>query len=320
MSVFEKLYTEKYKESDYYKENEKRIADCDFFNIYMTSLIDTFKWDGITQNIPRFEIEKFFQFGGTVGYRISTREIYPVFPAGSLLENGEYSAYTQIKLNGETNRVDRKDLVIGYNNCFKMPYCYLVNWFSEKSSYALRAVDSALEKATLPVIVSTDDESIMKKLGDLRDKEHLQAFLVDLKSKLNKQTVEVLHLFDNAKNDVLALWDVYVRYRNLFYTQIGINNVEIQKRERLTMAEGSGNDEIVHYSLLNDMYERRKEFVEECNKYGENFSVELNRDIATTFQLDLSAEEKVEYGKIEATKGANTQDGGESNEVQNNND
>jgi hypothetical protein len=190
-----------------------------------------------------------------------------------------------------------------------MPYYPTIKHFADKSSYALRSVHVSLQKAMMPTVISCENEQQIKILNDFNYEEKtLKPFIATHKEKFDADSMERQPIFDNRENDVLALWDCYVRYRNMFYATFGINNVEIQKRERLTEAEGSGNDEIVRYSLLDDMYEQRKDFVERVNKrFGTEISIELNRDSATVYELNLTGEEKIENMRMANLKGVNLQ-------------
>lgn len=311
MSVFSNIYTTRYEKAAEVRSAVKAYTDFDFFDTCMTTVINTFKWTGYpSKELPPFMIEWFFQNAGRVAmYRNDAGElaVHPAFPAGALTDNGTFTAYDIITPNGKTYVRKAEEIAVGYNNCFKMPYVYKIDQFAKKMSYALRAVDSALTKASLPVAAMFENPDQLKKFERFTDPETaMQPFVAMLKEKLVAKEVETISLYDASKVDVISLWDVYTRYRNLFYTTFGINNVEIQKRERLTEAEGAGNDEITRYSLLSDMYDRRKEWCEKCKElFGSEISFELNRDISTVFNIESNNEEKLDLMQTELTKGQN---------------
>lgn len=300
MSVFSNIYTKRYESSAEARSAVKTYTDFDFFDTCMTTVINTFKWTGYPdKDLPPFMIEWFFQNSGRVAmYRNDEGKIavHPAFPAGALTDRGTFTAYDIITPNGKTYVRNAEDIAIGYNNCFKIPYVYKIDQFAKKMSYALRAVDSSLTKASLPVAALFENPDQLKKFEKYADPETaMQPFVAMLKEKLVAKEVETVSLYDADKVDVLAIWDVYTRYRNLFYTTFGINNVEIQKRERLTEAEGAGNDEITRYSLLSDMYDRRKEWCERCKElFASDISFELNRDLSTVYNLGVDNSEKIE--------------------------
>ena len=255
-------------------------------------------------------IERFLQSAGRVAmYKDDdgNLKIHAAFPCGQITDTEEFDRYLIYTPNGKSFIRGAEDIEICFNNCFKIPYIYKVAQFAEKMSFSLRAVDTALAKACMPTVALFENENQLKKFDKFTNPETaMQPFVGMIKEKLVSKEVEMLSLYDATKIDVLALWDVYVRYRNLFYTTIGINNVEVQKRERLTEAEGAGNDEITRYSLLDDMSNCRRDFCDRCKKhFNSEIDFEINRDIATVFQIEADNEEKMRLAKLDFTKGTN---------------
>ena len=310
MSVFHNIYTQKYEESTAYQTMKKYAEDFNFFDTALTTVINSLSWKKLPdEKLPYFMPEVFLQYSGRLArYEENGQgKLHACFPNGQLTENGDFTAYTIVKPNGETLTRKADEIEVCFNNCFKMPYVYKITQFSDKMSYAIRAVDTALAKACMPTIALFDTPEQLKKYDIFTNPETaMRPFVAMLKEGLVPKELETLDIYDSSKVDVLALWDVYVRYRNLFYTTFGINNVEVQKKERLTEAEGSGNDEITRYSLLDDMYNQRKDFIDRCHKhFGDNMEIEINRDIATVFELTTDNSEKLDLAKLDFTKGTN---------------
>lgn len=310
MSVFHNLYTEKYEKYEQRQKFTDFVSHFNYFDNYMTSLLSSFTWKNLPdERLPSFMIEEMFQYGGCVAGILDdgAPRIYSAFLNGNLLPNGLMTKCTIIRPDATEKTFPIDDVVVGFNNCFRMPYIFKVNQYAEQTNYIFLAILSAIKKAIMPAIINTSDESLMKELLDIKtsDMRNLETFLVSLKSRFDTKDMDIQQIYDNTKIDVLALWDVFTRSKNNFYTTFGINNVEIQKRERLTEAEGSGNDEITRYTLFNDMYMRRVEFKDAFNKkFGTDIYFEVNRDISTVYQLQLSNDEKVEIGNISESRGA----------------
>lgn len=311
MSVFENLYTQKYAELDNKNKLLETVENFNFYDNCMTTVLRSFKWGNLPDEyMPSFLPEVFLQYGGAIGffYEGETPCIAAAFPEGKLTDSGTFSRYLLIFPSGRTVTRKEEECVIGYNNCFRMPYVYKINQYAERMSRHMRAVDAALDRAMFPTILACEDESQLKELGDYNGNftAKLKTYLATLKSKFKDGSIEPINLFDNTKNDILALWDGFVRARNLFSTTFGINNVEIQKRERLTQAEGSGNDEMVRYTLFWDMFDNRKTFVEKVKeKFDYELEFEINRDIQTVYQLEVDNEEKISAALTEISKGSN---------------
>lgn len=244
--------------------------------------------------------------------------IFPCFGAGSLRDDGEFDKYTIITYKGKTFERSREEISLCYNNSIAIPSIFMVRELTEKMNKALQAVDTALDRSMLPALIECEDEETFRKMSSMYDAEKNKLpFRLTYRGEgtLSGKASVVNDLFDSNKYDLIQMWDVFVRYRNLFFTMNGINNVEIQKRERLTEAEGSGNDEITRYSTLNDKFERRLNFVEETEqKFSKEITVELNRDSATVYNLSLNNEDKIEDVELNLTRGANPPTGTNENE------
>lgn len=330
MSVYHNIYANSYDEKTKQVLNEVQETDFMLSFNYLSTVISTFKWGGdlpedCRQHIPEENL-CYWGLQGLFKDDDGNFRIYPCYGVGKLLENGLYDTYCFIARNGKMWYRKLEDICLCFNNFLRIPSFGIINEYAEKSKRALNAVDAALERAMIPPIVTGRNESQMKQIGEYINNEPMnrKPFRTAQSDDFKAGEIEVHKFFDNRENDILSLWDVYVRYRNLFYTTFGINNIEIQKRERLTQAEGSGNDEITRYTLLSDMYECRKNFVDLAKeKFGINITIELNRDSTTVYQILSDNEEKIKNALIEISKGSNVaqnNNGGEGNADSNNGD
>lgn len=286
-------------------EHFKNVATDNFLRqLFYTTVIGSFGYEG---DIPKFigadpdYIEECLFYGGTIAYFKHTQgdgEYYIAncYPAGILMKNGLYDRYTIIFRNGETFIYKYEEIEICFNNTFKIPSIITVNEIIEKCLRSLRSVDMSLIKASMPNLLACEDET---RLTQLMEKLTKSYEMVDPLSVVSGDWVEnevkKVELYDNRAQDILALWDIFVRYKNLFFTTFGINNVEISKTERLTQAEGQSNTEITRYGLFNDMYSHR---VDWCNRIKNHFGKELkcviNRNVDTVVELNLTTEEKIQ--------------------------
>lgn len=309
-SVFSNIYLTRY-------EEERERENLDRFSVsfrvlltYIQTVTSSFKWNNVT-NVPYFMPEKFLLYSARIGVFKYNDDvvIYPIYPAGALMPDGEYSAYTAIFPDGTSVRLNRDDVSIIFANSAKLPMYGIIQDFANRSSFALCAVDSALKRAIIPPILAVDSDEQLKAITEVEAPEKLLATICAMykdKAFGSKDGIQRVPIFDNRENDVLSLWDVFSRYDRMFYRTFGISTVGIQKNERLTEAESTGEEEMTRYTLFQDMYNCRKFGIDEANKkFGTNFEIEIMRDDKTVFEITQSNEEKVEARKIEQSKGAN---------------
>lgn len=310
-SVYSKVYLSALEDLESNQLFEDIQISSREFLIYYLTVVSTFKWKNVPASIPYFMIERFLVRCGRVGFFKNDNDefcLYPAFPAGSLLPNGEYDSYTLIAPDGTSFRRDAKDVEIIFNNSLKIPDIPIIRDFADKSSFSLQAVQTALERAMFPPVFTYDDAAQDKILQELQSKKKLLKPLVSIPKtgKYGSTPIERFPFFDSRETDVVALWDVFSRNDRLFYRNYGISTVGIQKNERLTEAESTGEEEMTRYSLLYDKYQNRVDACERIKKHFDyDISFEVSRDKKTVAELELTQEEKKRLAEIEATKGAN---------------
>lgn len=309
MSVFHNIY--KTKLDDYYKSLKQEEKEQKFFIFqeFYSTVVGTYTWDKLPKDTLIYQPEEFLFWWGQMAFFEDNGEykIFPCFPSGNLRENGLYDKWNIIAPNGKNWIKNYDEIEICFANNLRVPSYLSTSEMIDKCNYALKAVDTALKRAIAPNVFSCADEKTMKMLTDyLGDSNSLPLFKIAFNEGFNKEHLKLFKMFDNKENDILALWDVYVRYRNMFLSSRGISNIEIQKKERLTEAEGGANDEFVRYSMLDSEFDLRKDFIKrvKCH-FNYELICELNRDRQTVYELTLSNEDKTEAMEMETLKGVN---------------
>ena len=320
MSVFQNVYLDKFNELEKQERCDQASVHTRQILLYASTVQSSFKW-GNVPDLPYFMPERFLLYSARIGFfnRDGKPQLYPIYPAGGLMEDGEYTAYTAIYPDGTSVRLNREDVVIIFSNSLKLPLYGIVLDFAKRSSFALCAVDTALKRAMLPPLVAAETEEQLKQIAEIQDPEKLLKTVLALPAYngYGKKDLSRVPVFDNRETDVLSLWDVFSRYDRMFYRTFGISTVSIQKNERLTEAESTGEEEMTRYTIFQDMYNCRMAGIDEVKKrFGYELTIEVMRDQKTVYELSQSNEEKIRMRKIEATKGANIaqQEGGEEND------
>lgn len=326
MSVFHNIYQDKLKEKyEEIKQNDLSTS-LSIKSNYFSTAQNTFSWGNLPETVLPFLPEEYMLYWESMAFFKDDEEkykIYPCFPAGSLLENGQYEEYTIIAKNGKQWRRNIKDIEICYNNSLRIPSAILIEEYAKNTSDAFRAVRNALERSMKPPIISCTNESEAKMLTEMYSKKGSELpFRITFSESFKNGNINLVKFFDNREYDVISLWDVATRNNHFFYSIFGISLVDISKKERLTEAEGSSNDEITRYTLLQSMYNCRKDFVERVEKhFNYKLELQLNRDMKTVYEITTNNEKKIEDYNIELSKGSNiiseekTKEG-ENNEIE----
>lgn len=304
MSVFSNVYEDKMREIHTQESISTFSTDLYIRNLFYTTVISSFKWGG---DIPEFIgpdedfIEESLFNWGQIGYfeHEGKHYIAPCFPSGRLMKNGLYDTYTFIFRNGEMFIKKYDEIELCFDNVFRLPSIIPVNEMVEKCVQALRTVDMLLVRAGLPSIKAIGDEQkiqmIVDKISLARKKNDPYAIVSG--DWIGDDVINI-PMYDQKSDDIIAQWDIFVRYKNLFFTTYGVNVVEISKTERLTQAEGESNTEISRYGLFYDKYEHRKSWCDRIKKkFNKTLTLDINRNYETVSALTLTTEEKKQMQK-----------------------
>ena len=255
------------------------------FLTFYSALLSSFEWKGkVFDDIPYYLPEEFLTNWGNMAYFIDddgNKRVFPSYPSGEYLENGLYSKYVIIAKNGKNWYRNIEDIELCFCNSIRIPSVVFAKHYSDKASYAYSAVDTALYRAMLPVILETENPEDFSEIAQLLEKrEYLKVFKAVQSSKFKDKN-------------------------NLYNTTIGISNVNIQKRERLTENESESNREASIFTMYDDMYKERKNFVERVKKhFGDDIDVLPNRTASNIFEIVQDPEDKARIAEIEMTRGA----------------
>lgn len=299
MSVYHNLYETKISEITNDIKLNKTTNSYLLWSNYYSTVIKSFEWEGVPPFLKRtpFLIEEYLIYWGMCGAFEDSGEIkiLPCYGSGALREDGLYTEYMFIAKNGKSYIRKIEDVELCFNNSNRIPSILSINEFTQKSSYALQVVDSALRKASLPNLLVADDETDLSSITDLYDEQgNLKPFRVTLNKGFTDGDIKNVSIFDNKNIDIKALLDVFKKYNDLFYNSFGVTT-SIAKNERMSKEEALSNEEMVRYGLISDMLSCRECFVALVNEhFGTELSVKLNRAIEEYQPTDSTENEVID--------------------------
>lgn len=238
------------------------------------------------------------------------------FLESSLFEDGQASVLydTEKKLVINTRCADNGEI-----NIYNLPTrinCYSVNFRTDRLVYN-GIIDEQLNKESQAVLMLNDEERLpswvyvfeyaerladAQKTIDINVRAQRTPILI-LGSKKQKQSLENMYAqYDGFKPVIMGDEDYlsqdsikavntgapYVadKIQNLkkeiwneFLGTFGINNINVEKKERLISAESDSNNEVTNYALKS-YFDARKRAVKQINElFGTNIEVKINADL-----------------------------------------
>lgn len=287
MGVFSNIVNEKYRDACKQVESNLKFSSNLLFQSFYSIAINAFKWKNLPENVLEFLPEEYLIFAGRMGFFVIDNEykMLPIFPCGTLLENGEYTNYNAISKNGNQYFLSRDNVSICYNNSLQLPTISIIEEWANRAGYSLSAVDSSLLRAIAPDIVAVDSKEILDSLTTMWNKEKklIPYNITANENFLDENKFKRIAMYDSRERNVLEQWEVFEKYRGFFQNLYGVYSIGVRKNERLTTSEATGNTDNVRYSFYDDMLYNRQSFCEDVKKrFNYDLQVETNRSIPVT--------------------------------------
>ena len=216
-------------------------------------------------------IDTYFALQCTLGGRFNVYNIPTI-----------YQIYTA---SGYQARRNASNAVIIYNNLMHTPTVPTLMYHAYNISNIERTIDINLNQLKRPYIFLVPENqkfSFQKLIADIKNNQDVIIGNKDL----NLDSVANINTI--TPNNTLELYNLKKRYYNEALTDLGINNLQVDKKERLVADEVSSNDEDVKITR-NEMLAMRKMA---CKQINEMFG--LNVDVRFRLQNEeaLNKEEK----------------------------
>ena len=236
-----------------------------------------FHWEGLPNNMDERWIERYlFSSGKCIFYKDPTMG----FMVAGLAQEGSVNAYgdpTQVApiapnyvYSGE-QLVNGENCYIIRNNDLMLPNFPIIRHYSYKLTNIDRAIDTNIEAVKTPIIVRCSDNqrlSLKNAINQRKDNEPViwtadNANINDMVETLNTNAPVVFPQLQLQKHMIL----------NEVFTDLGINNANMDKKERMVANEVEANNEQVKASE-DVMLKVREEACRQINRiFGTNISV-----------------------------------------------
>lgn len=256
-----------------------------------------FDWENLPNNMDERWIEKYlFTSGKCIFYKDPTMG----FMVAGLAEQGGINCYgdpTDVYPVAENYVYNGPKLVNGENcyiirnNDLMLPSFPIIRHYSFKLTNIDRAIDVNIEAIKTPVVVRCSDKaklSLKNAINQRRDNEPViwttdQANIGDMVTTLDLNAPAVFKDLQTQKHMIL----------NEVFTDFGINNANMDKRERMVANEVEANNEQVKASE-DVLLKAREQACKDINRiFGLNISVK-RRDLDMIPEYKEINEEKIE--------------------------
>lgn len=253
-------------------------------NLIRLSLLaqTVFKWNGLPNNIDEKHLERYlFNEGRCMFYKDPNVGwiITKCVDAGTLNFYDEPTQLLPVATDSAdldlTTREPGEDCVLIYNNDYAYPTARTILMYAARLTEMQRTIDINIHAQKTPVLIKASDKTRLSAKQIYAKWSGFEPLIITDKNLTDGVEMEVLSIaapvvFDKLAIEKNKLW-------NECMTFLGINNANMDKRERLVDDEVQANNEQIGYSA-EVMLKSRQRAAEAMSKLcGCKITVELRR-------------------------------------------
>ena len=278
------------------------------YNYYYTRMrniaMTLYRWENLPEGCNARFLEKqlyYRGFAGFVPYRMQgvNDSDRPAIGALPEMKDGWLSlpivASDEVDIYGEAlkytahsiryNEIyDRKEIIIVRNNLCSVPTDFAVRLFALRISELERTQDVNVKAQKTPVLILTDDKRRHTMQNLYMQYDGNSPFIFGDKS-LDPQSVTVLKT--DAPFIAGDLYELKTQVWSEFLTYLGIDNVGMEKRERLTNEEVTANNEHTSMQAETGLVTRRQAAEELSEKCGKDVKVYVRTDDLAIREIEI---------------------------------
>lgn len=183
---------------------------------------------------------------------------------------------------GPTNMKENQGCILVMNNWERIPTANTIELFAMRLYEAERATDTNIKNSKFPLLVLTDDKQRLTMVNMYRQVTGNEpAIFADKNSGLD-DSIKVL------KTDSPYIADKLMEYKKQIWNEallfLGVNTIDVEKKERLIAAESSTNNEVTNLNLMSYLAPRK----EAARQFNEKFGLTgTDKEIDVRVRSDL---------------------------------
>jgi len=307
-----------------YKFEDSMLANdatfVDYLNRFKRIALSMFEWVNLPSSMNEEFLEKCLYYTGQatllktekygfINTKSSKSGYLNIYNNPTQLNCFSYNFHENRKLYSGLNPLVDKEkqqeecCILVKNNYDKLPTADSMELFAWRLYLAQRTCDVNISSQRFPVMVVGDEKQRLMLENLYSQYDGNQPFIFGNKNQLNDDLLKAV------RTDAPYVTDKITDYKkeiwNEALTYLGINNISISKKERLTENESSENNELVNLNLQAMLVPRMKA----CREFNELFgftgtdkeiSVRVRSDLRNIIKMEQSiVSDYQEDGKVD---------------------
>lgn len=241
-----------------------------------------FKWKGLPNGIDEKHLERYLFNEGRCMFHKDPKVgwiITKCNDAGTLNFYDEPTGLIPVATNAQdldlSERAPGVDCVLIYNNDYAYPTARTILMYAARLTEMQRTIDINIHAQKTPVLIKASDKTRLSAKQVYKQWSGFEPLIITDKNLTDGVEMEVLSIaapivFDKLAIEKNKLW-------NECMTFLGINNANMDKRERLVDDEVQANNEQIGYSAEVMLKSRQRAAEAMSELCGTTITVELRR-------------------------------------------
>ena len=255
-------------------------------NNYVNIASNLFKWNNVDKNFGEQTTSEFIERGFIFrGSNVCFKDdkvgllCLPASAHSNLNVLGIPQKYTAIGFNGQTWNRDSSNAVLMKNNGTYSPDLPMIDYYCERMADCEMAMKVNLNTNKMPFALDGDPDQLLTMMNTVKQITDNEIAVYRPKAK-NKAVISERP--ELKRVDLGAEWlcdkinDTERDYISKLLTFLGINNIETEKKERLTTGEATANMEHIRGNLALKLKCRQ----DACKSINEMFNIPKDRELS----------------------------------------
>ena len=282
-------------------KNNSQFIDSAFLNDstyidYLSRMrkvaISIFEWENLPDSMDaRFLEETLFLYGqatllydekyGFINTRCADGGFVNIYNLPTELNcySNQYSVYRKLYtgFKNEEKQVDDEQCILVMNNFDRIPTSQTIELFAYRMYLAQRSCDVNIMSTRTPVLIIGTDKQKLTLENLYSQYDGNRPFILGDKDIISNDMMRSIdtkapYVADKLSEYKKEIWNEFLQF-------IGVNAIDVEKKERLISGESNANNEVINLNLQSYLVPRQ----EACKKFNElfgtNISVRVRSDL-----------------------------------------
>lgn len=213
----------------------------------------------------------------------------PAVASSNINVYGIPKQYIGVGYNGKTWNLSNENAVLLRNNGTYSPDIFMIYHYCDRMADCEMAMKTNINVNKMPFSLTGDPDQLltMKNMIEQITGNKIAIYKPKKIKTASAEPIECKVL--NTGADYLAdkINDSRLDYLSMLLTYLGIDNVSVEKRERLNTAEAGANDEHIKSNLYLKLKCRQEDWDKVNKMLGSKVSVEINYDFIENLKYEL---------------------------------